>query len=95
MKPEEKEQYVKGLKAFDELSEDDRLKVFIQMENAKVCLNTIVEEVQAHKEELSKNYFADIKNGTHEFIKNVLDWCSVYMKAGIEAGYTVRKQNEE
>lgn len=94
---DEYKEYADALKTFDELPEDKRLGAFIQMENAKVILNVIVKEIQATKKELVDEYMQNLTSPTHKFVKFVIDWCAMYMRAGIEAGYTekIEKTDEE
>ena len=93
MKTEEKQESVKALKAFDELPEEDRFVVFVQMENAKVCLGQIVENIATEKDNIMNVYFDDANTPIRDFIKTVIDWTSVYMKAGLEAGYTKKTED--
>jgi len=97
LKPDEYEDYKKALAAFDEMPEDIRQTAFIQMENAKVILGVIVNEIQATKKDLVDEYMQNLTSPTHKFVKFVIDWCAVYMRAGIEAGYTekIEKTDEE
>lgn len=90
LKPDEHKEYVEALKTLDSLPEDKRLTAFIQMENAKVILGVIVNEIQATKKELIDEYMQNLTSSTHKFVKFVIDWCAMYMRAGIEAGYTER-----
>lgn len=90
----EKETYVNALKNFDELPEEERFKNFVQMENAKVCLGNIVETIVASKDKIRDIYFDDANTPLRDLIKTVVDWSAVYMKAGIDVGYTQIKEQQ-
>ena len=94
MKPEEKQKYLEALKEFDTLPEEERFKTFAQMENAKVCMAAIVEELQRQAKDLP-GFFGALDSQNYSFIKSILEWCAVYMKAGLEVGYTSKKENEK
>ncbi len=91
MNEEENKIYVDALKAFDELPQEERFKYFVQMENAKVCLGNIVETITASKDKICDIYFDDANTPLRDFIKTVVDWSAVYMKAGIGVGYAQKK----
>lgn len=92
MNETEKKVYADALKTFDELLEEERFKLFVQMQNAKVCLGNIVESVSAANKKIRDIYFDDANTPLRDLIKEVVDWSAVYMKAGIGAGYTIKKE---
>lgn len=88
MKPEEKKIYEDALKDFEALDFETKLTLFIQMENAKVILRAIVNDLKAAGKEAAEKE-------PYMLLSNVMKWLSVYMKAGLEAGYTARDEEEE
>lgn len=88
LKPDEHKEYEEALAVFDGMPKDVRLTAFTQMENAKVILGVIVNEIQATRKDLVDEYMQNLTSPTHKFVKFVIDWCAMYMRAGIEAGYT-------
>lgn len=93
MDENQKKIYLDALKAFDALSDEERLKEFARFENSKICLEHIIDEVQ-NTDKVQKLYFDDANTPLRDFIKTVVDWSSVYMTAGLAAGYTVKIEKD-